>query len=97
MSEQKFSEVEIEELREVIRMIQLSLVLNISPLVDLSKDIIVSESEMMTKLDEETRERETLLAELEKADDKNRRLLEMYSEKVREVSELEERLRMSEV
>ena len=97
MSEQKFSEGEIEELQEVVRMIQLSLVLNISSLVDLSKDIIVTESEMSSKMDEETRERETLLAELEKADNKNRRLLEMYSEKVREVSELEERLRMSEV
>ena len=86
----------MEELREVVRMIQLSLVLNISPFEDLSKDIIVSDSERMSKLDEENREIETLSAELEKADDKNRRLLEMYSAKIREVSEQEERLQMSE-
>ena len=86
----------MEELREVVRMIQLSLVLNISPFEDLSKDIIVSDSERMSKLDEENREIETLSADLEKADDKNRRLLEMYSAKIREVSELEERLQMSE-
>ena len=94
MSEQIFSEDEIEELREVIRMIQLNLVLN-KPVMDISKDKIVNET--MTKLNEDTREIETLSAKLEIADDKNRRLMEMYSAKVSEVSELEERLRISEV
>ena len=94
MSEQMLSEEEIEELREAVRMIQLSLVLNL-PYTDTSKDNIVNKS--MSNLHEDTREIETLSAKLEVADDKNRRLSVMYSAKVREMSELEERLRMSEV
>lgn len=96
MSEQVFSEGEIEELREVIRMIQLNLVLNL-PYMDLSKDKIIQESLSKSNLKEDILvEVETLSDELERANDKNRRLMEMYSAKVREVSELEERLRMSE-
>jgi len=97
MSEQVFSEGEIEELREVIRMIQLNLVLNL-PYTDLSKDKIIQESLLKSNLKEDNIlvEVETLSDELERAKDKNRRLMEMYSDKVREVSELEERLRMSE-
>ena len=96
MSEQAFSEGEIEELREVIRMIQLNLVLNL-PYTDLSKDKIIQESLSKSNLKEDVRvEVETLSDELERAKDKNRRLMEMYSAKVQEVSGLEERLRMSE-
>ena len=94
MSEHIFSEDEIEELREAVRMIQLSLVLNM-PFMDIPKDIIANES-MSSKVNADASEIETLLAELEIADDKNRRLMELYSAKVREVSELQERLQMSE-
>ena len=96
MSDQVFSEGEIEELRKVVRMIQLNLVLNL-PFLDLSKDKIVQDSLTKSNQQEDIREEvETVSDELEKANDKNRRLMEMYSAKVREVSELEERLRMSE-
>ena len=94
MSEEMLSDGEIEELREAVRMIQLSLVLNM-PFNDIPKDIIANES-MSSKVNADTSEIETLLAELEIADDKNRRLMELYSAKVREVSELQERLQMSE-
>ena len=94
MSEEMLSDGEIEELREAVRMIQLSLVLNM-PFMDLPKDIIANES-MSSKVNADNSEIETLLAESEIADDKNRRLMELYSAKVREVSELQARLQMSE-
>ena len=94
MSEEMLSDGEIEELREAVRMIQLSLVLNM-PFMDLPKDIIANES-MSSKVNADNSEIETLLAELEIADDKNRRLMELFSAKVREVSELQARLQMSE-
>ena len=93
MSEYILSQEEVEELREVIRLVQLNLVINF----DSTKHMKVTDRICQSKEDEEdSRDVDTLSDKLKKADDKNQRLLEMYSAKVREVSELEEKLRMSE-
>ena len=101
MEEQEFSEEEIEDLQEVVRMIQLSLVLNLPP-IDLIGHIVNDGVGNSTYIDSEAEDRasshqvEVMSDKLEKACVKNKRLLEMYSAKVREVADLEERLSMSE-